>query len=137
VLLAKDVFNSRYSPDGRWLLASRNRADNTQEILLFPVDGSAPRVVYFRHPGTRDPVPNGVKEWSQDSKTIYFKSSEPQSAIWSVGVNGGTPRLLVKFDDRNRTSRSDFFTNDGKNFFFTIDDHQSDIWLAELSGAKK
>jgi hypothetical protein len=48
-------------------------------------------------------------------------------------VTGGTPALLVRFDDLSRpSSRFDFTVGNGR-FFFTIDDQRSNIWLADVT----
>jgi hypothetical protein len=48
-------------------------------------------------------------------------------------VSGGRPRRLVRFLDAHESIRVDFAVGDGR-FFSTIDDRQSDIWVAEVSG---
>ena len=72
--------------------------------------------------------------WSIDSQTIYFKAAdaERRASIWSVPANGGTPRLLVRFDDPKRPSLRREFATDGVRFFFTIAQDESDIWVVEI-----
>jgi hypothetical protein len=57
---------------------------------------------------------------------------EHQSSIWSVSVNGGSPRLLVRFDNPSRRSLRREFATDGRRFYFTIARDESDIWALEL-----
>jgi hypothetical protein len=45
---------------------------------------------------------------------------------------GGTPTLLVRFDDPARPSLRREFATDGKRIYFTIAQPQSDIWVMEL-----
>ena len=73
--------------------------------------------------------------YSQSGRTLYFKSHDARgrAAFWSVPVTGGRPRLLVRFDDPARASNRFEFASDGKRFYFTIEDRQSDIWLAEVA----
>ena len=59
--------------------------------------------------------------------------AEGHSNLWSVSATGGPPRLLVRFDDPNRQSNRPEFTTDGKRFFFTIGQRQSDVWMMELT----
>ncbi|MDH4043369.1 MAG: hypothetical protein OEY20_04180 [Gemmatimonadota bacterium] len=47
-------------------------------------------------------------------------------------AEGGTPRLLVTFDDPSRPSGRQEFTTDGRRIYFTIDNRQSDIWVVEV-----
>ena len=55
-----------------------------------------------------------------------------RARLWSLPAAGGTPRLLVQFLDLTRPSNRRDFSHDDKRFYFTIEDHQSDIWVAEL-----
>jgi hypothetical protein len=47
-------------------------------------------------------------------------------------VNGGSPRLLVRFDNPSRRSLRREFATDGRRFYFTIARDESDIWALEL-----
>jgi hypothetical protein len=47
-------------------------------------------------------------------------------------VAGGRPRLLLRFDDPARPSNRFEFASDGARFYFTLEDRQSDIWVAEI-----
>jgi hypothetical protein len=49
-----------------------------------------------------------------------------------VPAAGGTPRLLVRFDDSSRASLRREFATDGMSFFFTIAQDESDVWTAEV-----
>jgi eukaryotic-like serine/threonine-protein kinase len=116
-----------WSPDGRFIAYP---SDGTVEVIA--PDSGAPRVVYA--PGTAEPRAENVLI-SKDSRTLYFKSHDAQgrASIWSVPVSGGRPRLLVRFTDPSRPSiRPDFAAGAGR-FFFTIEDRQSDIWVAEIT----
>jgi serine/threonine protein kinase/dipeptidyl aminopeptidase/acylaminoacyl peptidase len=73
--------------------------------------------------------------WSNDSKTIYFKASEepgPSLHLWSVPATGGPIKPLVRFEDVLRPSSRFEFSSDGKEFFFTISERESDLWLLTL-----
>jgi hypothetical protein len=73
-------------------------------------------------------------EWSSDAQTVYYKltDSDGTAVLRAVPVAGGTPRLLVRFDDPSRPSNRIEFTTDGERFYFTIGRQESDIWLMEL-----
>ncbi len=81
----------------------------------------------------RQPAPE-LAQWSPNSRTIYYKAFDPagHSSLWSVPAAGGTPRILVRFDDPARPSTRPEFATDGKRFFFTLGSRQSDIWVMEL-----
>ena len=78
-------------------------------------------------------------KWSRDGRTIHFKASDRagRGSIWALPATGGRPRLLVRFDDPERPSyRSPGWATDGRRFYFTINDRQSDIYVAELHGPR-
>ena len=59
-----------------------------------------------------------------------------QIMVGSVPVGGGTPRLLVRFDDPAREwHRFGFKTRRGR-FYFTVGDRQSDLWMADVEDPK-
>lgn len=127
-LLREGSYTASWAPDGSFISYSRDGA-----IEVIPPDGGEPRVVYRPSPGSDDPDPERVIV-SGDARTLYFKSHDSaiRASLWSVPVSGGEPRLLVRFDDPSRPSiRSDFAVGAGR-FFFTIEDRQSDIWVAEM-----
>jgi hypothetical protein len=73
---------------------------------------------------------------SEDGRTLYFKSHDVQgqASLWAVPLSGGRPRLLVRFDaSLGSSNRPDFAAGAGR-FFFTIEDRQSDIWVAQVIG---
>ena len=76
-----------------------------------------------------------MAHWSPDSRTLYFKSWDARgnAAFWAIPGHGGTPRLLIRFDDPTRpwASRPEWFIGKGR-MYFTIQDRQSDIWVMEV-----
>ena len=79
------------------------------------------------------PVP-GFATWSKDSRTVYYKAydAELRSSFWAVPAAGGTPTLLVKFDDPARQSPRGEFATNGERFFFTIAHYQSDVFVMDV-----
>jgi hypothetical protein len=69
-------------------------------------------------------------------QALYFKSHDARgrASFWSISVAGGRPRLLARLDDPARASSRFEFASDGKRFYFTVEDRQSDIWVAEVAG---
>ena len=75
-----------------------------------------------------------MAHWSRDSRTLYFKSEDARgnAAFWAIPVTGGTPRLLIRFNDPTRpASRPEWFIGKGR-MYFAIQDRQSDIWVMEV-----
>ncbi len=117
-----------WSPDGNWIAFHWDGA-----LKLIRPDGSGERVLLH----SRDPAVLPKPEftyWSAHSKTLYYKAYDHQrrSSIWSIPVAGGTPTMLVRFDDPARPSLRREFATDGKRIYFTIAQPQSDIWVMEL-----
>jgi Tol biopolymer transport system component len=118
------------SPDGRFVAFSSDGAvylgtssGDSVWALVPRSDSAAPRAAYVA--------------WSADSRTVYYLAPGPgESGIWAVPTKGGTPVLMVRFDDPNRPWHRYGFSARGGKFYFTIGDRQSDIWAAEVESAK-
>jgi eukaryotic-like serine/threonine-protein kinase len=114
--------------DGRLIAYPR------QGVLeIIDVESKAVRVVYA--PSTPDDPRAESVVRSADGQTLYFKSHDAQrrASLWSVPVLGGRPQLLVRFNDLTRSSiRPDFAIGNGQ-FYFTLEDRQADIWVAEVA----
>ena len=123
----------RWSPDGRVLLTRRRFA-----LWIVPPTGGTPRMVYQLQDTLTGPL-LGDGMWSPDGGTVYFKATdgEGRTSIWAVPTSGGRPRLLVRFDDPAKPSyRADQWHSDGRRFYFTINDRQSEVFVSELEGLK-
>ena len=71
--------------------------------------------------------------WSDDGQTVYYRAFDPErgTSFWSVPISGGEPTLLVRHFDPGVYHRADFASGAGQ-FFFTLTEHESDIWVMEL-----
>ena len=85
------------------------------------------------------PAPNtdGVRALSgvinpQGTAIIIKGEDAAGRGFWSVPLDGGPPRLLVRLDDPNRTSPRAEFANDGNRLFFTITEREADVWALQL-----
>jgi len=72
--------------------------------------------------------------WSPDGRTFYYKAHDAQgrASFWAVPAAGGHPRLLVRFTDLSRPSSRHDFATDGRRLFFTIEDRESHVFVAEM-----
>ena len=119
---------ARWSPDGSAIVYVRDAG-----LWVISPAGGTPRplVETGDRAGQRAPL---LGIWARDGRTIYYKAldAEGRASIWSIPPQGGEPRLLVRFDDPARPSSRPEFVTDGKRFYFTIPERESDIWQMEL-----
>jgi Tol biopolymer transport system component len=129
------IFNGA-TTQGRWVRrpeGDRLAYASMGSVVLIDPDTQKFRVLYQPN-GPDDPIAWSVVV-SDDERTLYFKSGDTsgQTTIWSLPIEGGRPKLLVRFQDPNRQSiRPDFNAAAGR-FFFTIEDRQADIWVATVA----
>ncbi|HEX6943453.1 MAG TPA: hypothetical protein VF128_11035 [Gemmatimonadaceae bacterium] len=66
--------------------------------------------------------------------TVYLADDLKHRRKVAIKVprSGGEPRLLVHFPDPTRPSYRPTFTTDEKRIYFTIEDRQSDVHVAEV-----
>jgi len=121
----------QWSPDGRMLsYASIFRGS---ALRVVAIDSGAPRALYDdSQPGM--PLAE-TSFWSEDGRTIYFKSHTTTGAasIWSVPVEGGTPQHMLDLGDaRLRSDRYGFRIAQGR-LYFTLYDRQSNVWVMDVN----
>jgi Tol biopolymer transport system component len=112
----------RWSPDGRTIAY----VDVVNGVSVISPTGQA-----RRHLVPMKPLYPKSVAWGNDNQTIYFNAGIYQASLWSVPVSGGSPSQLVQFDDSHNFARLEFDT-DGKDFFFTMTERESDIWVLQL-----
>jgi TolB protein len=116
----------KWSRDGRLIAYCSGGA-----LLVIAPDGTGRRVIVPAASGQPQP---SYPIWSHDSRTIYYKAydAQLQTSIWAVAIDGSRPRLLVTFDDPMRRSLRREFATDGRRFYFTIANDESDLWAMQL-----
>ena len=99
--------------------------------MLIPTAGGVARPLSV--PGPSTPTAEHV-QWSADGKTVYIKAhdAEGRTSFWGVSPTGGAARLLVHFSNPDRQSNRHDFAMDGQRFYFTIEERQADVFVAEL-----
>ncbi len=127
---------ARWSPDGKFI-AYTITATNTPGVpyqaplRVIPAEGGAVRTI---------PVPASlgqmvaIEGWSADGKKLYFRVIAPNGDrnIAEAPLDGGTPSVVVRFDDRDKRPFNPFFSTDGKTIYFTLGSHEADIWVMDL-----
>jgi Tol biopolymer transport system component len=103
-------------------------------VAILPLPSGPPRIVYTPK-SPSDPRARSFVATSRDGRTLYFKSvdAEGRASFWALPTAGGAPTLLVQLADLTRPSiRSDFAAGAGR-FFFTLEDRQADIVVADVT----
>jgi Tol biopolymer transport system component/predicted Ser/Thr protein kinase len=121
----------KWSPDGRLIAYWGNYAKPQHTLSVTSPDSGKPRVLVQFDSSVAYIFP----QWSQDGGTVYYKTLEADGAsgLWRVPVAGGEPRLLVRFDDPARRSLRRAFATDDAVVYFTLNEHESDVWMLELT----
>ena len=54
-----------------------------------------------------------------------------------IPPEGGEPELLVHYDDPTRVPLRPEWSADGENFYFTLTEFESDVWVMELESSSE
>ncbi|HEY6109243.1 MAG TPA: protein kinase [Gemmatimonadales bacterium] len=113
--------SATWSPDSRYV------ACFCDGLVVIPVAGGPARRLV---PGTSA----GRVDWSDDGRTLYYLSSDATglTTVNAIPAAGGTPRVVVRFDDPARPWHRYGLRVRGSRLYFTLGDLQSDIWVTDL-----
>ena len=116
------------SPDGRLVAFPAEGA-----VQIMGAAGDSVRVLVPRGDRAKDPSPVYMS-WSDDGRTLYYLAVDPtdRASVWAIGRTGGSPRLMLRFDDPAHEWHRFGFQAHGGRFYLTLGDRQSDVWAAEV-----
>jgi Tol biopolymer transport system component/DNA-binding SARP family transcriptional activator len=125
-LFARGAGFPRWSPDGRYIAT-----EDEGTVTLYHAETAQPRVLLDERAAGRRVT---FATWGPDPSVVFYQTLDAQSehAFWSIPVTGGEPRLLLRLDDPQRSTRRHEFATDGKHVFFTISTTEADVWTLEL-----
>jgi Tol biopolymer transport system component len=130
-LTRRGGFGARWSPDGLYLAYV---APPNQVRLMGdgPDAEAASKLLYDA--GTATKARPVAIRWAPDGRAVYMKTfdADGEAAIWALGVDGGKPRQLVRFDEPLRPTRRPEFAVDANRLYFTLAQSESDVWVMGL-----
>jgi len=120
-----------YSPDGRRLLVTGGNQERGEVRVAGASGDDARTLLNGTLPGGAAPT---FSRWSKDGRRIYLLAIDAagRTSIWSMSVDGGTPTLLVRFDDPARESNRREFDADGQHIYFTLARKEGDVGVMDI-----
>ncbi|MDB4914913.1 MAG: hypothetical protein JWM95_2557 [Gemmatimonadetes bacterium] len=135
-----DYNGARYSPDGRWILASRQLSTDAilakklthggaVDLVVIPVEGGAERVLTAEW----DYIPAGA-QWSADGKFVYFTGGVGGTThLFRVSPDGGPVRQVTTGQRRlGGFSFDSAFSH--MAYSVATFDAPSELWAANIDG---
>jgi Tol biopolymer transport system component len=129
-----------WSPDGRWLayILERQHAGALWELVVAPIDGSAPRSLLSL--ATYESL--STPSWSPDGKHIAFSKGNvtfwvhgniAPASIWTIDAAGGAP---VQVTSASSLNHGPVWAPDGRSLLFVSDrDGTRDIYQVAVDDA--
>ena len=97
------------------------------------LDEATSRLIYTPPKPGSDGVRVATGVISRDGAAFIAKGEDRVGpGFWSIPIDGGEPRLLVRLDDPQRTSPRPEFASDGRRLFFTLTERDADVWIVRL-----
>ena len=118
-----------WSADGRWLAFVSSLTGGN--LGLLPMPSGEERTVLDVSGLEGTAVGRGVFD---ERGGFYFLMNDAAGlgSIWAARIDGGAPRLVVRFDPELHGSNRGSFTVGNGRFYFPTVERQSDIWVMEI-----
>jgi serine/threonine-protein kinase len=113
------------SPDTREVLLDRTTALETVSLV-----DSTTRVRYAKR--SEDDPTVRLARYRPDGGIVFLGQAGGRRGIYALPPGGGTAREILRFDDPWRQPVFGGFDTDGRRLYFTMDEAQSDLWVADL-----
>jgi len=119
--------NPYFSPDGKWIAFSSNRA-GTNNVYVISKNGGEPQQLTWHPSGST------VRGWTNDGKHILFTSARETAPraynrLYTIPVEGGVPKLLTK-----QWSHDGSYSPNGKQLIVDKMDRWDVEWRAYRGG---
>ncbi len=119
--------NPYFSPDGKWIAFTSNRA-GSNHVYIVSTNGGTPKRLTWHPSGAL------VRGWSNDGKQVLYVSDRetaprPYNRLWTVSTEGGAPMLLTK-----QWSNDGCYSPDGKQLIVDKMDRWDVEWRAYRGG---
>jgi len=116
----------RWSPDGVELVYL-----SAGGISVLTLGGEERLLVDFGRAGL---VFRAYPGWMPQGRSIWFgaESADGQAGIFEVPATGGSPRMVIRFDDPARAVAPYNHTAGTGVMYLTVDDSETDIYVADL-----
>ncbi len=113
-----------WSPDGAWLTFV-SESTGAARLWRAPVDG-----------GEAEQLTEGpayFPRWSPDGRHVYFTAlGERTGNLWGVSVDDRIERPVTDLSDRRGSIGELAIATDGDFLYFTWEEDQGDIWVADV-----
>jgi Tol biopolymer transport system component len=120
---------------GETLLGNDRLRWSGDSIARSEADGST--TLLWTRQSPSDPTLRRYPRFAPDRRRLFFqgmvRTTRPAYGIWEVSMGRGTAHEVVRFDDPNRLPLWSAFDTDGTRLYFTLDERQSDVWIANLN----
>jgi hypothetical protein len=117
-----------WAPDGSGVLC-----DTMRDLVLVSPQG---REVWRRDIAATYGLKliSGTSRYSRDGGTIYGSGDhrDGRRGVWAIPVAGGTPRLVVAFDDPALANAYGVLSVGPDRLYLTVAQYESDIWVMNL-----